>query len=274
MNKAAPIGIFDSGYGGLTILKAIAKKLPEYDFIYFGDNARSPYGTRSFETVYQYTLQSINRLFSMGCNLVILACNTASAKALRSIQQHDLPQINPQKRVLGILRPTTEMIGEISKNACVGIVGTPGTVSSQSYIIEIHKFFPKVRVYQEACPMWVPLVENHEINTPGADYFVEKNLKNLFSHSKDIDTLLLACTHYPLLMSSIQKFIPQGVNIISQGSLVADSLKNYLNRHQEMDMLCSKNGIINFYTSDAVSKFNTAASFFFDQNIEAKQLLI
>jgi len=274
MSKAAPIGIFDSGYGGLTVLSAIQKRLPGYDFIYFGDNARAPYGTRSFETVYQYTLQSVKTLFSMGCNLTILACNTASAKALRTIQQRDLPAINSGKKVLGVIRPTTEIIGTHSKNGKVGIVGTEGTVSSHSYLIEINQFFPELEVFQEACPMWVPLVENLEMKSPGADYFVEENLKNLFNKSKEIDTLLLACTHYPFLIDTIRKFIPVEVNILSQGPIVADSLADYLIRHNEMDKLCSKNAEVTFYTSDDVGKFNSAASLFYGERVNANRLKI
>jgi glutamate racemase len=230
-----PIGVFDSGYGGLTVLKEITAKLPQYDYIYLGDNARSPYGTRSFETVYEYTLQCVQWFFNQGCSLVILACNTASAKALRSIQQNDLAKIDESKRVLGVIRPTTEIIGQFTKTGIVGILGTNGTVISNSYPIEIEKFYPKVKVYQEACPMWVPLVENNEYNSPGADYFIQKNINSLLQQSADIDTILLACTHYPLLMEKIKKAVPAGVTVLSQGQIVADSLAEYLQNHPKME---------------------------------------
>ena len=221
MKGGAPIGIFDSGYGGLTVMKEILRVLPGYDYVYLGDNARAPYGSRSFETVYKYTLEAVRWFFNQNCPLVVLACNTASAKALRSIQQHDLPTLNPHARVLGVIRPTTEIIGNFSKSGKVGIVATSGTVNSESYLIEIEKFFPNLRVYQEACPMWVPLVENNEFDSPGADYFVKKHLDSLFSNDPGIDTLLLACTHYPLLMEKIKKFSGSNVKVLSQGEIVA-----------------------------------------------------
>lgn len=273
MPSAQPIGVFDSGYGGLTVLKEISKTLPQYDYIYLGDNARAPYGNRSFDTVYRYTLECVEWFFEQGCQLVILACNTASAKALRTIQQNDLPTLAPGKRVLGVLRPTTEIIGRFTKTNKVGIVGTTGTVASKSYPIEIAKFFPRVHVYQEACPMWVPLVENNEYDKPGADYFIKKNLDNLFSQSPRIDTLLLACTHYPLLRNKIQEALPRpGITILSQGEIVAKSLADYLLRHPNIDQVCSKNGRREFYTTDSTEDFDNHASIFFGQQLKSKHL--
>ncbi len=272
MATIKPIGVFDSGYGGLTVLKEIVKTLPQYDYLYLGDNARAPYGPRSFDTVYQYTLQCVKWFFSQGCELVILACNTASAKALRTIQQNDLPGIDPHKRVLGVIRPTTEIIGQYSKTGAVGILGTSGTVLSQSYPLEIAKSFPAVKVYQEACPMWVPLVENNEYNKPGADYFIDQHLKQLFGNASDIDTLLLACTHYPLLLDKIRAFAPAGTTILSQGEIVANSLKNYLERHPEIAALCTKQGTKTFYTTDSVSDFDSHASIFFGEKLSSKHV--
>ena len=267
-----PIGVFDSGYGGLTILKELVKTLPEYDYLYMGDNARAPYGPRSFDTVYQYTLQCVQWFFDQGCELVVLACNTASAKALRTIQQKDLPKIDPRKRVLGVIRPTTEVIGHYSKSGSVGILGTTGTVISESYPIEIAKFFPSLKVYQEACPMWVPLVENHEYDKPGADYFIQQHLNRLFRQAPDIDTLLLACTHYPLLMEKIQAFAPAGTTVLSQGTIVEASLKAYLHRHPEMEKRCSKQGTQTFYTTDSVVDFDNHASIFFGEKLQSTHL--
>src|ERR1043166_6123688 len=227
MPSQNPIGVFDSGYGGLTVLKEITQKLPGYDYIYLGDNARAPYGNRSFETVFQYTLECVKWFFNQGCNLVILACNTASAKALRTIQQNDLPKMASGKRVLGVIRPTTEMIGNLSETKCVGILATTGTVQSNSYPIEIKKLFPEVTVYQEACPMWVPLVENNEYSDHGADYFIKKNIHNIFEKGENIDVILLACTHYPLLSEKIKENLPVQVKLVSQGEIVADSLSDY-----------------------------------------------
>ncbi len=269
-SMSAPIGIFDSGYGGLTILKELKKQLPDYDYIYLGDNARAPYGTRSFETVYQYTLESVKWFFDQGCSLVILACNTASAKALRNIQQLDLPHIAPEKRVLGVIRPTSEVLGTYSKTHSVGIMATMGTVVSDSYPIELAKFFPTTNVYQQACPMWVPLIENGEYDKPGADYFIKEYLDALFSQSKDIDTILLACTHYPLLAAKIASFLPTGITLVTQGDIVAKSLAEYLQNHPEIDQKCSKNGQLAFYTTDNAQSFEKQASLFFGQKIEAK----
>ncbi len=266
------IGVFDSGYGGLTILKELTKALPEYDYIYFGDNARAPYGPRSYETVYEYTLESVKKLFDLGCPLVILACNTASAKALRTIQQIDLPKIDGGKRVLGVIRPTTEIVGKFTDTKEIGIFATAGTVSSESYLIEIEKFFPEVKVFQEACPMWVALVENHETESEGADYFIKKHINSLFSKSKKIDTLVLACTHFPLLLKKIKKYLPENVRVLTQGQLIADSLKNYLERHPEIESKLSKNKKRIFYTSETPEKFNEAASFFYEEEIKAERI--
>jgi glutamate racemase len=245
------------------VLKEIAARLPGYDFLYLGDNARSPYGTRSFETVYEYTMQCVELLFEKGCNLVVLACNTASAKALRSIQQNDLPVTAPEKRVLGVIRPTTEIIGRFSESRHVGILGTKGTVDSGSYIVEIERFFPDLHVYQEACPMWVPLIENNEIDNPGADYFIKKHVDHLMQQQSEIDAIILACTHYPLIEDRIRSFLPASVKIISQGKIVADSLASYLERHPEIDGQCSKGGSLRFYTTGNASDFDAAASFFY-----------
>ena len=265
MEKAYPIGVFDSGYGGLTVLSSFLQELPEYDFCYLGDNARSPYGTRSFETVYAYTLQAVKKLFNMGCQLVILACNTASAKALRSIQQNDLPVIDPRRRVLGVIRPSVEAIANFTQTKHVGILGTNGTIISNSYPLEIKKLFPAIHVYQEAAPMWVPLVENFEYQHPGADYFVKKNIGTLLQKEKKIDTIILACTHYPLLTEKIKKYTPDSVTIISQGKIVAQSLKNYLQRHPEMDAKCSKNGQKQFFTTEPSKVFASKAKIFCEQ---------
>jgi len=267
-----PIGIFDSGYGGLTILNDIRTQLPQYDYIYLGDNARTPYGTRSFEVVYQYTLECVEKLFSMGCHLVILACNTASAKALRTIQQNDLARIDPSRRVLGVIRPTVELLPELSKSRHVGVLATPGTVQSDSYPIEIHKIDPAIKVSSVACPMWVPLIENNEHLTVGAEYFVQKNLEQLKSLDSQIDTIILGCTHYPLLIPVIRKFLSPGIRIISQGAIVAASLSNYLIRHPEMESKCSKGGNCTYYTTESPEKFNTSASVFLSQRIEALHL--
>ncbi len=269
-----PIGVFDSGYGGLTVLNDFIKRLPNYDFIYLGDNARTPYGTRSFEVVYEYTLQAVNRLFDMGCPMVILACNTASAKALRSIQQNDLSRIDSNLRVLGVIRPSVEALGSISKNCHIGVVGTSGTVLSQSYPLEIAKLYPEFVVSQEACPMWVPLVENNEYNSSGADYFIQKNLNNLFKTDPLIDTLILGCTHYPILENKIRQYLSPEVQIMSQGSIVAESLFDYLNRHPEMDNRCSKNGKVEFFTTENPEKFSQTASIFVGYEIKVNHLTL
>ena len=258
----APIGIFDSGYGGLTILEKIRKQLPEYDYVYLGDNARAPYGDRSYEVVYEFTLQAVQWLFKHNCRLIVLACNTASAKALRTIQQNDLPCIDPQRRVLGVIRPTVENIGQLTRSRHVGILGTPGTVSSGSYPLEIKKIYPDLIVESEACPMWVPLIENNEHNKPGADFFIQENVNNILARDPLIDTIVLACTHYPLIKKKIRSFLPEYIRIVSQGKLVAESLENYLHRHPEMEARCSKNATCSFYTTESERKFAAMASLF------------
>jgi len=272
MQQAGPIGVFDSGYGGLTVLKEIVRQLPQYDYLYLGDNARTPYGNRSFETVYQYTLQAVKWFFEQDCSLVILACNTASAKALRTIQQKDLPRLAPGKRVLGVIRPTAEIIGTFSETKTVGILATHGTVASESYPMEIAKFFPALQVYQEACPMWVPLVENEEYKNHGADYFVKKNIHNLFEKGENIDVILLACTHYPLLKEKIEEYLPVGVKLISQGEIVAESLAAYLARHPEMEQRCRKEGHRLFYTTDATADFDAHATIFYGEPVRSTHI--
>jgi len=272
--KRQPIGVFDSGYGGLTVLKEMVARLPQYDYIYLGDNARAPYGNRSFETVYQYTLQSVQWLFHQGCPLVILACNTASAKALRTIQQHDLPRIAPDNRVLGVIRPTTEVVGNYTLTGNVGILATRGTVLSESYPIEIAKFYPQFHVFQQACPLWVPLIENNEHDKPGADYFVKEYMDLLREQCADIDTVLLACTHYPLLKDKIARCLPARSRLISQGEIVAASLADYLQRHPEMETRCSKNGGLRFYTTDSTEDFNNHASIFYGRELQSSHILL
>lgn len=275
MHTPKPIGVFDSGYGGLTVLRSIVRHLPEYDFIYLGDNARTPYGTRSFKTVYQYTLECVKILFNLGCHLVILACNTASAKALRTIQQLDLPLIDQNRRVLGVIRPTTEIIGTYTNTRHIGILGTTGTIQSDSYRIEINKFYPNVKVYQHPCPMWVPLVENNEHNSDGADYFVKKDVSALLSKNHLIDTILLACTHYPLLLDKIRaQLVNKNIEIISQGEIVARSLRDYLKRHPELESKCSKGSVLTFFTTDSVEVFEYQALHFFNSRIKAEYLEI
>lgn len=268
------IGIFDSGYGGLTVMRSIVDALPGYDYLYLGDNARAPYGSRSFESVYQYTLECVNWLFDQGCELVILACNTASAKALRQIQQVDLPKRADQKRVLGVIRPTTEQLGHLTQTGVVGVMGTEGTVKSGSYPIELAKFFPEVVVEQEACPMWVYLVEHNQRTGEGADYFVKQHVDRIFQRNPKIDTLLLACTHYPLLTETIKKFVPAGVKLISQGGLVAERLEDYLARHPEMEARLRRAGSRNFVTTDDRETFEKQASLFFGEPIVASHVEI
>lgn len=269
-----PIGVFDSGYGGLTILDKIREVLPEYDYIYLGDNARAPYGTRSFEVVYEFTRQAVNKLFDMGCHLVILACNTASAKALRSIQMNDLPGIDPARRVLGVIRPTVECVGEISKNQHIGVLATAGTIKSESYPLEIHKLFPEIQLSGTACPMWVSLVENNESQDEGADYFIRKYIDQLLSKDPQIDTVILGCTHFPILLPKIRQYIPEHISVIAQGEYVAESLKDYLKRHPEMDAKCTKNGNCQFYTTEAEEKFSESASTFLKQQISVKHITL
>lgn len=272
MSAKGSIGIFDSGYGGLTVLKEIVKHLPQYDYIYLGDNARAPYGPRSFETVYHYTWECVQWFFKQQCPLVILACNTASAKALRTIQQNNLPVTAPDKRVLGVIRPTTERIGEFTKTGSIGVLGTTGTVQSESYVIEIKKFFPHLLVYQQACPMLVPLIENREYETDGADFFIKQYLEKLITQSDKIDTVLLACTHYPILKNKFRQFLSEKIAIISQGDIVAESLVNYLIRHPEMEQKCSKNEKIFFYTTDSAQDFDRQASIFYGHNLKSEHI--
>lgn len=270
--KSGPIGVFDSGYGGLTILEEIRKVMPGYDYIYLGDNARTPYGTRSFDVVYQYTLECVNKLFDMGCHLVILACNTASAKALRSIQQNDLPRIDPGRRVLGVIRPTVEMLDQVTQTKHVGIFATPGTVQSDSYPIEAHKIFPDIRITTEACPMWVPLIENNEHLSEGAAYFVQQNIRNLLKKDAQIDSVILGCTHYPLIVPTMRRYLPTRIKIISQGEIVARSLQSYLERHPEMDAKCTKHGVTSYFTTESTEKFIHSASIFLHTKIAAEHI--
>ena len=271
-SSPGPIGVFDSGYGGLTILSKIREILPEYDYIYLGDNARAPYGTRSFEVVYAFTLQAVTRLFEMGCHLVILACNTASAKALRSIQINDLPHLDSARRVLGVIRPTVECIGNITRSRHVGVLATSGTIKSESYPLEIRKLFPDIKVSGEACPLWVSLVENNEAQGDGTDYFIRKYINELLAKDREIDTAILGCTHYPILLPKIQQYMPAGITIVSQGQLVADSLKDYLHRHPEIDIKCTRGGKCTYYTTEAEEKFIESASIFLNEAITVRRI--
>ena len=272
MNRRSSIGVFDSGYGGLTVFRAIRNLMPEYDFVYLGDSARAPYGNRSFDTVHEYTRQCVEWFFKMGCPLVILACNTASAKALRTIQQKDLPLLAPSNRVLGVIRPTAEVIGTHTRSGHVGILGTRGTVASGSYEIEIRKYFPSLQVHQLACPVWVPLIESGAYDDEGTDYYVQKYLDELLSINQKIDTILLACTHYPILMKKIRKHLPANVEVVGQGSIVAHSLYDYLQRHSEMNQRLSKDGHIDIFTTDDPADFDAHASLFFEQEVVSKQV--
>ncbi len=264
-----PIGIFDSGYGGLTILKEIISELPQYDYVYLGDNARAPYGQRSFDTIYQYTLECVQWFFQQGCPIVILACNTASAKALKNIQHHALPYLAPDRRVLGVIRPTAEVIGQHTTSGEIGILATTGTVVSESYLIEIKRSFPDIKVFQQACPMWVPMIENNEYENAGADYYIYKYIDQLRYQSPQIDTVLLACTHYSLLAQKIKIYWPE-VNIISQGPIIAQSLADYLKRHPELETQIGQQCDYKFYTTDSENDFDSRASVFFGQSIKAQ----
>ena len=274
LGMKGPIGVFDSGYGGLTILRQIRNLMPQYDYVYLGDNARAPYGTRSFELVYEFTLQAVKHLFAQGCPLVILGCNTASAKALRTIQQKDLPELDAARRVLGVIRPTAESVGALTQSRHVGVVATPGTIKSHTYELEIAKLYPDVVVTGEACPMWVPLVENYEYDGPGTDYFVKKSLDHLMSRDPQIDCLILGCTHYPLLMDKIKKYIPSGVRIMPQGDYVASSLRCYLERHPEMQERLSQGGKILYHTTEQADVFQLSASVFMGQEVTAERVLL
>lgn len=274
MFTTGPIGVFDSGYGGLTILNKFREQLPQYDYIYLGDNARTPYGTRSFEVVYEFTLQAVRKLFEFGCPLVILACNTASAKALRSIQQNDLPHIDPHRRVLGVIRPTVECIGGLTRSRHIGLLATAGTVKSESYPLEIHKLYPDIKVTAVACPLWVPLVENNEYDSPGADYFVKKYLDQLLGQDPEIDTIILGCTHYPLLIDKIRQFTPSHIHLIAQGEYVAHSLKDYLMRHPEIKSRCTANGTCEFLTTESIEKFQESAATFLHEKVRVRSIVL
>lgn len=269
-----PIGVFDSGYGGLTILRELRRALPHADFIYLGDNARAPYGSRSFELIYRFTLEAVRYLFARGCQLVIIACNTASAKALRTIQQCDLPAMDPARRVLGVIRPTAEMVGNLSRTGRVALVATPGTVASRSYDMELAKLYPQLRLYSKACPMWVPLVENRESESPGADYFIRRDIAAVLGHDRDIDTLILGCTHYPILIDKIRRFTPRDVRIVQQGHLVADSLVDYLQRHAEIDAMITRGGTCTYLTTEDPDKFRSLAEVFMGTGIDACQVAL
>ena len=273
-SEAGPIGIFDSGYGGLTILHGIRQLLPQYDFLYLGDNARAPYGPRSFDVVYEFTRQAVVRLFEMGCHLVILGCNTASAKALRTIQQNDLPQLDPTRRVLGIIRPTAEVIGQLTTSRHVGVLATEGTIKSESYTLEIQKLYPDIVVSGVACPFWVPLVEYNEADSPGADYFVKKRIDQLMLLDHEIDAIILGCTHYPLLMPKIVKYVNPGIRIVPQGEYVAESLKDYFLRHPEMEEKCTKNGRVQYLTTENPDKFKESAQLFLHEDVEVKNIVL
>lgn len=268
----SPIGIFDSGYGGLTILKQLRRQLPQYDFLYLGDNARAPYGPRSFDVVYEFTSQAVMKLFEMGCHLVILGCNTASAKALRSIQQNDLPITYPDRRVLGVIRPTVEIIGELTKTRHVGLVATEGTVRSESYTLEIEKFYPDIKVTGQACPLWAAIVEAGEADTEGAEFFVRKRINQLLEKDPQIDTIILGCTHYPLLMNALKKAVPKNIRIVPQGEYVAASLEDYLHRHPEIDQKCTKNSNTSYYTTENPERFKECAAMFLGDNIEVNHI--
>ena len=269
-----PIGIFDSGYGGLTILHGIRQLLPQYDYLYLGDNARAPYGSRSFDVVYEFTRQAVVRLFEMGCHLIILGCNTASAKALRSIQQKDLPQIDPSRRVLGIIRPTAEIIGNLTTSRHVGVLATEGTIKSESYNLEIQKFYPDIVVSGVACPFWVPLVEYNEADSPGADYFVKKRIDEIMRKDPDIDAIILGCTHYPLLMPKILKYLPTGVRVVSQGEYVAESLKSYLERHPQIEKRCAQGAGVHYLTTENPDKFKESARLFLHEDVEVENITL
>lgn len=272
--EPGPIGVFDSGYGGLSILQEIRQLMPQYDYLYLGDNARAPYGSHSFEVVYEFTLEAVTALFQQGCHLVILACNTASAKALRTIQQNDLERIDPERRVLGVIRPTVEIIGKITKSRHIGVLATAGTINSQSYDLEIKKLYPDITISGEACPMWVPLVENYEFDSPGADYFVEKRINNILQRDPEIDTLILGCTHYPHLLNKIRKYTPPHIHLVPQGKHVANSLKDYFSRHPEIESLCTKAEKCHYLTTEQPEKFSESASLFMHERVNAERIIL
>lgn len=267
--QQGPIGVFDSGYGGLTVLKELQAKLPNNDFLYLGDNARAPYGNRSFDVVYEYTLEAVKELFSRGCSLVVLACNTASAKALRSIQQNDLPKIDPEKRVLGVIRPSAEVISNLTKSNHVGIVATQGTIQSNSYKIELEKYAPSVHITQKACPIWVPLIENNLHDSLPGKMFIKQDIELLLAENEKIDTIVLACTHYPLVKNYLEELLPDSIQVIAQGAIVAEKLVDYLNRHPEMNLKCSKNGRTDYLTTENETIFNEKAGIFMQKQVAA-----
>ncbi len=269
-----PIGVFDSGYGGLTILHEIRQLLPQYDYMYLGDNARAPYGSRSFEVVYKFTRQAVLNLFEQGCHLVILGCNTASAKALRSIQHRVLPELCPDRRVLGIIRPTAESISELTTTRHIGVLATEGTIRSRSYELEIEKQAPDVKVSGQACPLWAAIVEANEADSPGADYFVKKRIDQLMLQDPDIDAIVLGCTHYPLLMRSIVRNCPPGVRIVPQGAYVANSLKDYLARHPDMEAKCTKHGTCRYLTTESEERFKECAQIFLNEKVDAENVTL
>ncbi|MBP1617494.1 MAG: murI [Bacteroidetes bacterium] len=269
-----PIGLFDSGYGGLTILSEIKQLMPQYDYLYLGDNSRAPYGPRSFDVIYEFTRQAVFALFDKGCNLIVLACNTASAKALRTIQQVDLPKVAPQKRVLGIIRPTAEIVGNLTQTRHVGIFGTLGTIQSESYLLEINKLFPDIQVVGEACPIWVPLVENGKANSDGADFFIKENIDSLLKKDPNIDAVILGCTHYPLLYDKIRRYLPKHIRLISQGSYIAKSLEDYLRRHPEIDAVCIKEGSTNYLTTESPERFQENSSLFLNEKINVEKIAL
>lgn len=273
-SKPGPIGVFDSGYGGLTILHGIRQLLPEYDYLYLGDNARAPYGPRSFDVVYEFTRQAVMKLFDMGCHLVILGCNTASAKALRTIQQQDLPKIDPTRRVLGIIRPTAEVIGQLTQSRHVGVLATEGTIKSESYTLEIQKQFPDIKVSGVACPFWVPLVEYNEADSPGADYFVKKRIDEVMRKDPEIDAIILGCTHYPLLMPKILKYLPSGVRVVPQGEYVAESLKQYFEKHPEIEERCSRGAGVRYLTTENPEKFKEQAQIFLHEDVNVENITL
>ena len=273
-NNPGPIGVFDSGYGGLTILHGIRQVLPEYDFLYLGDNARTPYGPRSFEVVYEFTRQAVTRLFEMGCHLIVLGCNTASAKALRTIQQNDIPKIDPDRRVLGVIRPTAEVIGNLTASRHVGVLATEGTIKSESYTLEIQKLHPDIQVTGVACPFWVPLVEYNEADSPGADYFVKKRIDQIMRLDPEIDTIILGCTHYPLLLPKIHKYIPRGIRIVAQGEYVANSLKQYFERNPELEARCTRGGTVHYLTTENPEKFKESAQLFLHEPVEVENITL
>ena len=269
-----PIGVFDSGYGGLTILADLQKKLPEYDFLYLGDNARAPYGSRSFDVVYEFTLQAVEFLFNQGCELIILACNTASAKALRTIQQNYLPTLESHKRVLGVIRPTSEIIGSITQTKHIGILATEGTIKSDSYRLEIEKFFPEIEISQKSCPMWVPIIENQVYDQLGGKWFIKQDVMKLLAKDPEIDTLLLGCTHYPIVAEIVKEIVGEDIQVITQGDIIANSLVDYLNRHEELAAMCTKNGKTSYLTTETALDFDKKASAFLNKDVKSKHIVI